>query len=93
MDGGGRTRRTLVKYDNTTTGGGTRIDNQNRKAEWVEREWHIFYVPITIESRAAINPGPFDLETRSMAVLASEGNKVVELRKPPIDCARTHHRC
>ena len=71
-------KRTLVKHDDTTTGGGTRIDNRNRKAEWVEREWHIFYVPITIESRAAINPGPFDLETRSTTVLASEGNKVVE---------------
>ena len=78
MDGGGRTQRTLVKYGDTTTGGGTRIDNRNRKAEWVGQEWHIFYVSITIESRAAINPRPFDLETRSTAVLASEGNKVME---------------
>ena len=71
-------QRTLVKHDDTATGGGTRIDNRNRKAEWVEREWHIFYVPIAIENRAAINPRSFDLETRSTAVLASEGNKVME---------------
>ena len=71
-------QRTLVKHDDTAIGGGTRIDNRNRKAERVEREWHIFYVSIAIENRATINPRPFDLETRSTAVLASEGNKVME---------------
>ena len=86
-------QRTLVKHDDTATGGGTRIDNRNRKAERVERGWHIFYIPIAIENRAAINPGLFDLGTRSMAVLASEGNKVAEQRKSPIDRARTHHIC
>ena len=33
MNGGGGTRRTLVNYVDTTTGGGTQIGNRNRKAE------------------------------------------------------------